>query len=74
MLQRLAYDEKNPEQPRRLLDQTLQVSEWRTIGGPRKRKKDVPDNAPAWWQGDEDASQSFLAAMRIVVPDDGSSA
>jgi hypothetical protein len=73
MLQRLTYDEKNPEQPRRLLDQTLQVNEWRTVGRSRKIRKNVPDNAPSWWQGDEEASQSFLQSMRIVVAN-GSSA
>lgn len=72
MLSRLKYDEKNPEQPRRLLDQELGVSGWRTIGNAqpvRKQQRDVPDNAPAWWQGDEEASQSFMQSMRVVVTD-----
>lgn len=73
MLQRLAHNEKNPEQPRRLLDQELSVSEWRTIGNTRlRRRADVPNNAPAWWQGDEEASQSFMQSMRIVVTDGSS--
>jgi hypothetical protein len=70
MLTRLRYDDKNPEQPRRLLDQELGVSGWRSIGNQRPIKtKDVPDNAPAWWQGDEEASQSFMQSMRVVVTD-----
>lgn len=70
MLSRLTYDEKNPDQPRKLLDQQLSVSEWRSIGNQRPlRKRDVPDNAPAWWQGDEEASQSFMQSMRVVVTD-----
>jgi hypothetical protein len=73
MLNRLSYDEKNPERPRRLLDQTLDVGEWRTIGRPHRSKTDeVPDNAPSWWQGDEEASQAFLQSMRIVVTDGSS--
>jgi hypothetical protein len=27
---------------------------------------DVPLNAPAWWFGDEDASQTFLAEMGVT--------
>ena len=70
MLSRLTYDEKNPDQPRRLLDQELGVSGWRTIGSSQPvRQKNVQDNAPAWWQGDEEASQSFMQSMRVVVTD-----
>jgi hypothetical protein len=70
MLSRLTYDEKNPDQPRKLLDQQLSVGEWRSIGNQRPiKKKDVPDNAPTWWQGDEEASQSFMQSMRVVVTD-----
>ena len=70
MLERLARDEKQPERPRILLDQQLKTREWRTVGRRRPRaRRDVPSNAPAWWRGDEDASQTFLHAMGIVTTD-----
>jgi hypothetical protein len=31
------------------------------------RRKDIPENAPAWWHGDEDASQSFFMAMGVIT-------
>jgi hypothetical protein len=72
MLQRLGDDEKDPMKPRRELDNQLGVTNWRTSRVPSRRRRataDIPDNAPSWWQGDEDASQSFLQAMRIVTTD-----
>ncbi len=69
MLIRLTYDEKNPDGPRKLLDQRLQVGAWRTLGKPKPRPVGAPDSAPSWWQGDEEASQTFLHAMGIVTTD-----
>lgn len=74
MLERLDQDEKQPARPRTLLDQQLKVREWRSPGSRlRKKTRDVPTNAPAWWQGDEDASQTFLHAMGIVMTDGSTS-
>lgn len=66
MVKRLDVDTKNPERPRRELDQRLDVRSWRTFGRVGTRV-DRHDNAPPWWHGDEDASQSFLAAMGILT-------
>lgn len=65
MTRRLKYDEKNPERHRRELDNQLQVSAWELPGG-AYRQRSIAPSAPAWWRGDEDASQSFLHAMGVV--------
>lgn len=65
MTRRLELDQKNPARPRRTLDQQLEVARWRLPGGAYRQRSDV-SNAPAWWRGDEDASQSFLHAMGVV--------
>ncbi len=66
MTRRLEVDEKNPTRPRRQLDQQLKVGDWVTPGGAyRQRKVDEPA-PPAWWRGDEDASQTFMHAMGVV--------
>lgn len=31
------------------------------------RDSSIPENAPAWWHGDEDASQSFFTAMGVMT-------
>lgn len=65
MTRRLKHDEKNPERYRRELDTNLQVQAWQLPGG-AYRQRQVAANAPTWWRGDEDASQSFLHAMGVV--------
>jgi hypothetical protein len=65
MTRRLEHDQKNPERPRRQLDTALDVRSWRTPGGAFRHRR-APSNAPAWWRGDEDASQTFLHAMGVV--------
>lgn len=65
MTRRTEVDQRNPGRPRRLLDQQLRVSEWRVPGGAYRQRRTVP-NAPSWWRGDEDASQTFLHAMGVV--------
>jgi len=72
MLQRLGHDRDDPEKPRRLLDQQLRVGDWRSIGRSQPVRHEVPDRTPSWWAGDEEASQSFMQAMRIVVTDGSS--
>jgi hypothetical protein len=65
MTRRLEHDQKNPRQPRQRLDQQLQVNDWQLPGGAYRQRRTVP-NTPAWWRGDEDASQTFLHAMGLV--------
>lgn len=64
-IQRLKYDEKQPERPRQEFDHTLNVHDWNTPGGVIRRV--IVEGAPAWWRGDEDASQQFLASMGVVT-------
>lgn len=65
MTTRLEYDQKNPLKNRRELDTSLQVGTWKLPGGAYRQRRVVP-NAPHWWRGDEDASQTFLHAMGVV--------
>jgi hypothetical protein len=64
-LERLRQDEKQPEKPRHDFDGTLDVRSWMIPGGARVRV--VEEGAPAWWNGDEDASQQFLASMGVMI-------
>lgn len=64
MTQRLPYgDEEKGENPRRDFDQSLLVDGW-DVPGPAPTHV---VNRPDWWQGDEEASQSFLAAMGVKL-------
>lgn len=62
---RLKHDDKQPERPRREFDHSLGVRNWTVPGGSRKRV--VVEGAPSWWDGDEDASQQFLASMGVMM-------
>lgn len=64
-IERLKYDEKRPEKPRYDFDNTLSVNDWTVPGGTRKRV--TVEGAPAWWTGDEDASQQFLASVGVMT-------
>jgi hypothetical protein len=64
-IERLKHDEKQPERPRHDFDNTLGVRSWETPGGARLRA--VVEGAPSWWDGDEEASQQFLASMGVVM-------
>lgn len=66
MLDRLEYDNDDPGRSRRELDRKLEVDAW-LVPGTRPRVRDVAASAPHWWHGDEDASQSFLAAMGVLT-------
>lgn len=72
MVQRLDYSEEEGD-VRGKLDRSLEVATWRTPATPAttvERKVDIEGDeftAPAWWRGDEDASQSFLAAMGVTL-------
>jgi len=64
MLDRLKIEPENPDKARHELDRRLEVGTWR-IPNVRPRVR-VDERAPHWWHGDEDASQSFMAAMGVV--------
>lgn len=64
MLKRLPYDEKRDH--RAELDRALLTSAWVTPWNPTGREAGAAaTRGPAWWRGDEDASQSFLAAVGV---------
>jgi hypothetical protein len=59
----------NAEQDRRQgIDNELGVAAW---PGPVPHRRSVPviPGAPAWWAGEEEASDSFLAAMGVQLAD-----
>lgn len=64
-IERLRRDEKQPERPRHDFDTALSVRDWNVPGGARRRV--VVEGAPSWWDGDEDASQQFLASMGVMI-------
>jgi hypothetical protein len=49
------------------LDSDLQVEEWRISDDsrPKYQPSDVPEGAPSWWHGDEEASQSWLRSSGV---------
>jgi hypothetical protein len=66
MLERLIMpDEKTNPDPRGDLDRILEVDYWSTPVTTPTRAADVPPEAPVWWRGEEEASQSFFTAMGI---------
>jgi hypothetical protein len=69
MLQRLiVHDGQTEEQARAKFDADLGVSAWALPGRQRREAQPVQDpGAPWWWQGAEDASQSFLSAMGVIL-------
>jgi len=50
-------------------DNELGVSAWWTPGGISKPGDEIDPDAPLWWTGEEDASQSFLRSMGVVLKD-----
>lgn len=67
MVQRLPYadEEEQPDPRGELLDGPLEVDTWEIPGRRSRRELGISDDAPSWWRGDEDASQSFFKAMGI---------
>lgn len=49
------------------LDSDLAVRRWVTPWQVAPEPVAVEDGAPWWWQGDEDASQSFLVAQGVTL-------
>lgn len=68
MIQRLKPDEEgNVSASRTELDQELAVVRWQVPGGANEYADvKIEQGAPSWWAGDEEASQSSLAAMRAM--------
>jgi hypothetical protein len=66
-LQHLRHNAQSPDQPKQQYDANLKVREWTPPGGAVVRNSDIPENAPMWWHGDEDASQSFFTAMGVIT-------
>jgi hypothetical protein len=52
---------------REQLDSDLGVRQWGTVTAPAATPV-IESDAPAWWHGDEEASESFLAAMGVTLP------
>ena len=66
MLQRLSvHDREKPEAARKRFDGQLGVRAWATPGSEAKEPEPREAGAPWWWEGAEDASQSFLTAMGV---------
>jgi len=67
MIARLTPDENyDTTAARKELDQQLSVLRWKVPGGGRFEDVEIEEGAPSWWVGDEEASQSSLAAMRAM--------
>lgn len=67
MLSRLDYG--TDRDVRAELDDVLDVTAWQVPGTRThtyvRAREDVPTGAPAWWHGDEEASQSFMREMGV---------
>lgn len=68
MIQRLKPDDEGDVSASRTeLDNNLAVTRWQVPGGANKYAEvEREQGAPSWWAGDEEASQSSLAAMRAM--------
>jgi hypothetical protein len=53
------------ERERAQLDAALGVAGWPAPAQRPRPVEPTEPGAPAWWQGDEEASQSFLAAVGV---------
>ncbi len=67
MIQRLPLPSEERENPRADLDAALEVSSWWAPG--QRRRADVSEDAPTWWHGEEEATQSFLTSMGLTSVD-----
>jgi hypothetical protein len=70
LLPRLTVPEgSTPEAARRRFDREMAVGTWAVPG--RELDVSVRDDqepgAPWWWEGDEEAADSFLTAMGVVL-------
>lgn len=69
MLERLDYEREGstPAQVRAEFDNGLGVRVWWRDGTVERPVDDLPEGAPAWWLGDEDASSTFLDSMGVIL-------
>lgn len=70
MCERLDTGEsEDPEAVRRRFDSDLGVKRWLRTTEDRSRYADavVDEGAPWWWEGDEEASDTFLAAQGVSL-------
>lgn len=66
MVQRLTVREREtPERARKRFDGQLGVRAWATPGTQPKPVQPRDPKAPWWWEGAEDASQTFLRSMGV---------
>ncbi len=67
MIKRLPPWEEGKPDPRKELDSKLGIINWQNPWEVKSKvtKKALPSNAPSWWGGDLEASQSFIAAMGV---------
>jgi hypothetical protein len=68
MVERLdVKEDEKPAEVRRGFDQDLGVIRWQVPGGSNRYADiEVEEGAPAWWVGDEEASNASLDAMRAM--------
>jgi len=68
MIQRLGVrDNETPDRARKRFDGQLGVRAWTTPGTQQKQPQPRDPKAPWWWDGAEDASQSFLKSMGVTL-------
>lgn len=70
MCERLDVGEnEDAEAVRRKFDNELGTRRWLRTENETGKYADAPvdDNAPWWWEGDAEASDSFLAAQGVVL-------
>jgi hypothetical protein len=66
MVQRLTVREREtPERARQRFDGHLGVRAWATPGTEYQPAQQRDPKTPWWWEGAEDASQTFLASMGV---------
>lgn len=65
MLQRLDYSDSENRNPRTDFDNTMLINDWKVPGIIEEKLAVEIPNAPDWWRGDEQASESFFKAMGI---------
>lgn len=75
MLQRLDYDQKDKtaKQVRAEFDDLLKTKIWRVSPAVETKREaaNVDKSAPWWWEGEEEASESFLSAMGVDLSQGG---
>lgn len=74
LTERLSYDPEKPgdaERARKQLDSELKIKRWRISESDTDPYADAVQEewAPWWWDGEEEASASFLAAQGVNLGD-----